>query len=236
MTFITALFSPIAVGDDTTDKIISTTAATETDMAAICEKYNSLLGDLKSNKGTVRIHKIEKISMQITEFSLPVSMSAINSFMNGLIPQTDTVHNFSNGVSENKKTTLTELIPPSTKSAPEVTPEDLISATESPDGTITIKFKADSSSYANGKTDFPLYVGSATDVLDFATFSLGPVKISSAEIEYPGTEITLNVDEDGNAKMLTIIQPVNVISTGGVGSLTANVGMVLKATTTYQVV
>lgn len=212
----------------------STTAPLSTDTEAICEKYNTLISDLKNTSGTLRVHKIEKISMQITEFSLPISMSAINTFMANLIPETDTVHNFTDGVSDNKRITLTELIPPSNKSA-EVSADDLVSATEDANGTITLKFKADSSSFSDGQTDPPLYVSSATDILDFETFSLGPVKIISADMEYPGSEIKVEVDENGAVKKLTIYQHVNLLSTGSVGSLTANIGMILKATTTFQI-
>lgn len=213
-----------------------TTAAPKNDIDSICADYNFLIHNIKKRTDSFSVHKTEKISLEITHFSLPVPTETINSFMMKLIPETDKTYAFSNGVCpEDSKTTLATLIPPANEFEASVTADDLLSAERDSNGTITLKFKPDSSTFADGKTDFPLYVGSATDVLDFATFSLGPVKIVKAEIEYPATEIKAEVDSEGNLKKLTVIQPVNATSTGGVGSLTADVGMKLQATTTFEV-
>ena len=212
------------------------TPAPNLSIEEICKQYNTVVGAVKSNKGNVSISKTEKINLEITHFSLPVSTSAINSFMARLIPETDLTYNFSNGIAaEDSKVSLSGFIPPSAKASPEVTPDDLISAEKDASGTIVLKFKPDTSTFADGKTVFPQYVDSATDVLDFATFSLGPVKITTADIQYPGTEIRATTDTEGKLTKLEIIQPVSVTSTGGVGSLTADVGMNLKATTTYEI-
>ena len=163
-------------------------------------------------------------------------MSAINAFMARLIPETDETHSFSNGVSSSdSKVTLSAYIPPSVKAMPDVTAEDVLSAEKGADGSITLKFKPDSSSYTDGQTVSPSYVDSATEVLDFATFALGPVKIIKADIQYTGAEIKAEKGADGKINRLTVYQPVTVMSTGGVGSMTADVGMNLKATTTYEI-
>ena len=202
----------------------------------ICKEYNELLGALKAENGNITIHKTEKIELEITHFSLPVPTESINSFMMKLIPETDASYTFTNGIAkEDKKVSISSLIPPADKSAPAITADDLLSAEKDTQGVIMLKFKADSSTFADGQTVFPQYVDSATDVLDFATFSLGPVKIVKADIQYPATEIKAEADSEGKLKKLTVIQPVTVMSTGGVGSMTADVGMNLKATTTFEV-
>ncbi len=213
----------------------STTAPAVLSTEEICEEYNNALGALKEMTGDVSIHKTEKINLEITNFSLPVPTETINSFMMKLIPETDITYNFVNGIAnEDKNVKIIGFIPPAS-GFPAVTADDLLSAEKDANGTLTLKFKADSSSFANGQTVFPQYVDSATDVLDFATFSLGPVKIVKADIQYPATEIKAELDTAGQLKKLTIVQPVSVMSTGGVGSLTADVGMNLKAETTYEV-
>lgn len=228
--------APVTTTQAPTTTAPATTAAPKNDIDSICTDYNMLIHDLKKSTDSISVHKTEKIQLEITQFSLPVNTETINSFMMKLIPETDKTYSFSNGVcTEDSKTTLTTLIPPANEFEASVSADDLLSAERDSSGTITLKFKADKSSFADGKTDFPLYVGSATDVLDFATFSLGPVKISKAEIEYPATEIKAEVNSDGSLKKLTVIQPVNTTATGGVGSLTADVGMNLKATTTFEV-
>ncbi len=202
----------------------------------ICKQYNEIVGAVKGTTENISIHKTEKIDLEITHFSLPVPTETINSFMMKLIPETDVAYSFANGVAkEDSKITLSAFIPPATKAAPEVTADDLLSAEKDAQGVITLKFKADSSTFADGQTVIPQYVDSATDVLDFATFGLGPVKIVKADIQYPGAEIKAEVDGEGKLKKLTVYQPVTVMSTGGVGSLTADVGMNLKATATFEV-
>ena len=233
---VTTTAAPVTTTQAPTTTAPTTTAAPKNDIDSICADYNLLIHDLKKSTDSISVHKTEKIQLEITHFSLPVNTETINSFMTRLIPETDKTYSFSNGVcTEDSKTTLNTLIPPANEFEASVSADDLISAERDSNGTITLKFKPDSSSFADGKTDFPLYVGSATDVLDFATFSLGPVKIVKAEIEYPATEIKAEVDSEGNLKKLTVIQPVNATSTGGVGSLTADVGMKLQATTTFEV-
>lgn len=152
-----------------------------------------------------------------------------------LIPETDITYSFTGGIAkEDKSVKIIGFIPPAS-GFPAVTADDLLTAEKGADGTITLKFKADSSSFAGGKTVLPQYVDSATDVLDFATFKLGPVKIVKADIQYPATEIKAELDTEGQLKRLTIIQPVTVMSTGGVGSLTADVGMNLRAETSFEI-
>lgn len=234
-----ATTAPLTTTPSTTPATTTATPTTAAPVASaeeICAQYNSLVGAVKGKSGAVTIHKTEKINLEITSFSLPVPTDTINSFMTRLIPETDVTYNFTNGVAkEDSKLTLSGLIPPTAKGAPEVRADNLLSAEKDTAGNITLKFKADSSSFADGQTIFPLHVGSATDVLDFATFSLGPVKIVKADIQYPATEIRAEVNAGGELVKLVITQPVSVLSTGGVGSMTADVGMNLKAVTTFEI-
>lgn len=201
----------------------------------ICEEYNNAISRLKETTEDITVHKTEKIKLEITDFSLPVPTETINSFMMKLIPETDITYSFTGGIAkEDKSVKIIGFIPPAS-GFPAVTADDLLTAEKGADGTITLKFKADSSSFADGKTVLPQYVDSATDVLDFATFKLGPVKIVKADIQYPATEIKAELDTEGQLKRLTIIQPVTVMSTGGVGSLKADVGMNLRAETSFEI-
>lgn len=223
-----------------TTAVVATTVPTTAPIPAtpevICAEFNNIVGTLKSCSSDVMVHKTEKIELEITSFSLPVPTEAINSFMTKLIPETDITHSFSSGKSkEDSEITLSAFIPPASKAVPDVTADKLLSAEKDASGTLTLCFRPDSSTFSDGQTVFPLYVGSATDVLDFATFALGPVKIVKADIQYPETKLTAEVNPDGTLKRLTLYQPVTVLSTGGVGSLTADVGMNLMATTTFEI-
>ncbi len=219
-----------------TTTTVTTTVAPIVSTDEICKEFNSLVGSVKGKTTDVAVHKIEKINLEITSFSLPVPTDAINSFMARLVPESDVTYNFANGIAkQDSKISLSSFIPPATKAVPEVTADNLLSAEKDIQGNITLKFKPDSSTFADGQTVFPLHVGAATDVLDFATFSLGPVKIVKADIQYPATEIRAEVDATGELTKLIITQPVSVTSTGGVGSMTADVGMNLKAVTTFEI-
>jgi len=232
----TASSTTLAPTAPTSTTAATTTAALAASTEEICAQYNNLVGTVKGKTTDVTVHKAEKINLEITSFSLPLPMSAINSFMARLIPETDLTYNFENGVAkEDSKIALSAFIPPSVKGAPDVKADNLLAAEKDAQGNITLKFKADYSSFADGQTVFPLHVGSATDALDFATFALGPVKIVKADIQYPATEIRAEVDADGELIKLIITQPVSVTSTGGVGSLTADLGMNLKAVTTFEI-
>ena len=218
----------------TTTTTVSSTAAPVVSTEEICDEFNSIVGKAKTYSSDVKVHKTEKISLEITHFSLPVPTESINTFMARLIPETDITYNFTDRTAkEDQSVLLTDFIPPA-NALSSVTADDLLSAEKGADGSLTLKFKADSSTFADGQTVLPQYVDSATDVLDFATFSLGPVKIVKADIQYPATEITAVATEYGELTKLIITQPVSVMSTGGVGSLTADVGMNLKAVTTFE--
>ena len=234
-----ATTAPLITLTPTTPTSTTATTTTTAPIASteeICSEYNSIVGEVKGRTGTVSVHKAEKISLEITSFSLPLPTDAINSFMARLIPETDVTYNFTNGIAkEDGNITLSGFIPPAVKGAPDVKADNLISAEKDNRGNINLSFKADSSSFADGQTAFPVHVGSATDVLDFATFSLGPVKITKADIQYPATQIRAEVNAEGKLSKLIITQPVSVTSTGGVGSMTADVGMNLTAVTTFEI-
>lgn len=216
----------------------TTTAAPSADeIEEICDEYNTLIYNLKYSGYEPSIHKTIETGLEINSFSLPVNTDTLNRFMKNLLPKTSETYTFSaDGVAtENSAVTLDNYIPPVQGAEASVYADAVKSATRSSEGTITIYFKPDSSSYSDGKTDIPPYVSTATEYLDFATFALGPVGITKAEIEYPETVITAEVDSDGDIIKLSIKQPVSVNCTGGVGSLTADVNMTVDTLTVYEV-
>lgn len=220
-----------------TTKATTTAAPTEEEIQEICDEYNTLIENLKYCEYEPTIHKTIETSLKITSFSLPVNTDTLNRFMNNLLPETNESYSFSaDGIAaENQRITLEGYIPPSQDSSASVTAEDVKSATKNSDGTITLKFRPDSSSFANGNTQAPFYVASATDYLDFASFSLGSVGITKAEIEYPETVITAEVDSDNDIIKLSIKQPASINCTGGVGTLTADLGINIDTLTVFEV-
>ncbi len=214
----------------------TTTAPKQEDIQEICDEFNSLIGNLKNSSYDLSVHKTDEVKFELTSFSLPAPIRTINLFMANLIPKTDETYNFSDGVAaESASVLLASYIPPSSADGASVAAKNVKSAKKDSNGTITIEFKPDSSSYADGKTVLPPHVSTATDHLDFANFALGSVEISKAEIKYPGTTVTVEVDDEGDITKLTIHQPVEITCTGGVRTLVADVGLKIDPTTVYEV-
>lgn len=227
---------PSTTAAPTTTAAHTTTAVSQNDIQQICDEYNYLIESLKNSDYDLTIHKYDEIDLKITSFSLPVSLDTINNFIQRLLPKTDETYTFTDGIAEeDSSVTLSGYIPPSADSSASVAAENLKSAVRNADGSITLTFKEDISTFDNGQTVTPAHVSSATDIVDFSTFKLGSIAITKAEIHYPETVITAEVDSDGDIVKLTVKQPVSLTSTGGVGSLTADIGMDIGAVSVYEI-
>lgn len=215
----------------------TTAPLTEEEIEELCDEYNSLIYNLKYSDYAPTIHKTVETSIEIKSFSLPVNTERLNTFIKNLLPKTDETYTFSaDGVAaENPAITLESYIPPIGASGSSITSDDIRKVTTKADGTITFTFKPDKSTYSDGVTDIPPYVSTATDYLDFATFALGPVGITKADISYPKTMVRSEVDADGDIIKLSIRQPVTVNCTGGVGRLTADISMDIETLTIYKI-
>lgn len=209
---------------------------TQEEIQEICDEFNELVYNLKNSDYNLSVHKTDEVKLEITSFSLPFPMKTVNLFMANLIPKTDETYNFSNGVaSESASINLSSYIPPASADGSSISAENVKSAKKDANGTITIVFKADSSTFSDGQTVIPPHVSTATDYLDFANFALGNVKITKAEIKYPKTAVRIMVDDEGDITKLLIRQPVVISCTGGVNTLTADVGLNIVPLTTYEI-
>lgn len=219
----------------TTAKPTTTAAPSESEIQEICDEYNALIESLKYSEYEISVHKTVEIGLEITDFSIPVSTSTLNTFVGRLIPKTDETYTFSGETAnENSSIVLADYIPPLNTSA-DVTADCLKNAVKSSDGTITLTFKEDKSTFADRKTTPPPYVSTATEYLNFETYALGTVAVSKADMTYPETVITVEVDSYGDITKLTIRQPVDLKCTGGVGALSADIGMKLDAHSVFEV-
>lgn len=221
-----------------TTVVSATTAAQVTSKDEVCTAYNSALNALKDYKGSVTVHKDEKIDMTITEFSLPAPMEQVNSVMRSIVPDTLEDYSFENGVrSDDKDVTLTGTIPPFNKTA--CVGAGNVSVAEIKDTSggkeITLKLIPENSSYDGTATTPTPNMSSLLDPLDFATSNMGPIGIQKAQISYPEATITALTDSAGRMTKLTIQLPVVVSCTGGMSVFTADVGLDMKVTTVYEI-
>lgn len=211
-------------------------APTAEEIQAVCDSFNELIYNIKSRDWDITVHRKDTIEMKITDFSIPAPVNTINLFMSRLVPQTDETYNFSDGVAqESASILLADYIPPSSASGSSVSVDNVKSAKIDDKNIYTLTFKADSSTFADGQTQLPPHVSTATNPLDFANFALGNVLVSKAEISYPGTVVKAAVDEDGDLTKLLIKQPAIVKCTGSVGPLTADVVLDISAESYYEI-
>ncbi|MBQ8503997.1 MAG: hypothetical protein IJ491_06960 [Clostridia bacterium] len=204
----------------------------------VCNTYNNCINTLKAYKGSVIVHKDEKIDMTITEFSLPAPTEQINSVMRSIVPDTLEDYSFQNGFrTDEPEIGLTDTIPPFGKDA-SVSYANVSSAiiTDTASGQeITLRLIPESSSYDGTVTTATPNMSSVLDPLDFATFEMGPIGIQKAQISYPEATLTAELDVSGRLTRLTVILPVIVSCTGGMSVFTADVGLDMKVTTVYEI-
>lgn len=235
-TVVTTTAAPLTLPTLATTQPTTTAPPSEEEIQEICDEFNDIIYNIKNSEYDLAVRKYDDFTININSFSLRAPSAAINTFMNNLIPKTDETYNFVDGVAqENNAVLLSSYIPPSAASGASVSAENVVNAKRDSSGTIAIVFKPDSSTFADGQTVVPPHVSTATDYVDFGNFSLGPVKLTKADIKYPGTTVTAEVDQDGDLKKLTIHQLVDVNCTGGVGTFTADVGISIDATTVYEI-
>ncbi len=221
---------------ETTTAKPTTTAPSKDNIQEICDSYNTIIENLKGRSWDLNVHKTVEVTAEITDFSLPAPTETINALISRVLPKTDESYDFSNSVATSDSSiALSDYIPPSSASSANVDADDVKQAKMDSNGNITLVFKSDKSSYADGETAVPPHVSTATDPLDFSNFALGSIAVSKAQITYPETVITATVDSDGDLVKLVIEQPSELVCTGGVGSLTADISLKIGTVSTYEI-
>ncbi len=204
----------------------------------ICALYNKAVNELKNSKGYVDIHKTEHINLEITDFSLPAPMDAVNSVVKNIVPDTDAEYSFSNGViTDGTSQTLSASVPPFAGSA-NVTADDIIEATaiKKDEGyLITISILPEASDYDGTSTIPAVHLLKVGNPVDFSSMNMGPLSISKARMNYHDVTVSAQLDSQGRVTVLSSIIPVSVTSTGEMSVFTADIAMNIKVDTTYYV-
>ncbi len=212
--------------------------------------YNKAVNDLKAFTGNVTIQRIENIDVGVDSCSAAALTSTLDSIVRKFITSSDETTVFVNGVQtswksntsgetygEDANTKVTNKIYPHGRNV-EVTEADIASATAAAAGDgfkVTIKFPEEVSTYDGTTSTDPVKHMKAMDPLNLASLSLDPIKITSANMTYPGATCDATVDGSGKLTELKINLPLKGTGTGGMGFISAEVGVSGAMDTTFVV-
>ena len=144
---------------------------------------------------------------------------------------TDETVSFTDGKGTNsagEEVLLNHYIVPADREAA-VTENDVVSATASPEGSgykMTLTFKSEQASYANGSGTDPISHKTAMDPLNLATLELPMgAEITEASMTYPGATVEATVDGSGNLVKLHLNLPLEGSGTGNLKGMSLSVGL-----------
>ncbi|MCM1543816.1 MAG: hypothetical protein NC110_00815 [Ruminococcus sp.] len=182
----------------------STSAGTPSSKEDIVAKYNELINGMKSNPGTVKLHKTSNTVINVTD--APAMKDQINKIVQGLVKPSDTMYTFTgNGsmgtedTNNNAECDMKNIITPGGRDVA-LKAEGVKDATCTPSGdgyTMTINLIEETSSFNGTDTVNPVHHESCLSPLNLATLDISPAKISEANMTYPGATLILNVDGQG---------------------------------------
>lgn len=190
--------------------------------AEIVKAYNDAVNNTKAYTGTINARKVNDMTLNLDDCSIGFLTSTINGILQGLVSDSDKSWTFENCVATQDDGSTRDLdyhVPPSRRQAA-LTEAGVASAsaTDNGDGTYTMKIAlvAETSSYDGTNTVNPVHNESVVDPLNLATLDISPAKITSANMNYPGTTLEATVNEDGLLTKLIVELPM---AGNGVGSL-----------------
>ena len=204
------------------------------DAVNITKAYNKAINDVRAYTGTVTLKKTETVDIKAKDIPKAIE-GVVNGVVSGFLGTTENTYTYNNGVDEGGGP-LGERIIPWGRDAT-VTPADIASCSikENSDGgyTITMTFLAESVTFDGTTGTEPVHHKTAMDPLNLATLSIDPIKISSAEMNYPGATVELTVDSQGRIVNLHNFLPLNGVGKGGVGPIKASLGLEGSMDATY---
>ena len=228
-------------GDDATEAPAgdSGSATVPSGKEEIAAAYNKVVNDYKAYTGKVTLKKTEAIDVKAKDIP-----SAVESIVNGVIKKFITSSTeeftFENGVDVNDPNRyVSHKMIPNGRNA-EVQAAGLVdaSATANADGGYTMKIKfVSETSVFDGTSNIsePTYHKGAMDPLDLGTLDINPIKITKADMTYPGAEVEATVDAQGRLVKLHSYLPLGGSGTGSVSVIKATIGIEGNMDTVYEI-
>ena len=225
--------APVSDGSDASkpaDSNAGAPSAIPSNPKEVAAKYNEVINALKQQKN-VTIKKVGTVNIECTDCSVGILKGAVNSILKGFMKGTDETVSFADGKGTNsagEEVLLNHYIVPADREAA-VTEGDVASATAAPEGSgykMTLKFKSEQASYANGSGTDPISHKTAMDPLNLATLELPMgAEITEASMTYPGATVEATVDGSGNLVKLHLNLPLEGSGTGNLKGMSLSVGL-----------
>jgi hypothetical protein len=193
----------------------------------ILDKVAFGVNSLKNEKGTIKAVKTQTISLKLTECSLPAFVGVVNTVLDFFAGETVTEYTCSNGIGTDSKGNEIELknsIPPTNNETKEfnLTIDGLADAWTTEDGentVYTIVVVPESSTMADPR---PPYHNSAGDTFDCTKVELPIGKITKADFDYPGSEISVTLNPQGKIVRYHQVLKINGIGQGAAMGMSAS--------------
>lgn len=208
-----------APAGDTTTAAPSGNASVPSTKAEIVAAYNKVVNEAKHYEGKLTLKKHDIINVSLPE-------SAASKILNPIIAKLTTTspeeYTFDGGKDVNDPARfVSHKIVPNGRDV-NVQEAGIANATASAnaDGgyTMSITFIAETSTFdGTSTTSEPTHHKSAMDPLELGSLDLGPVKITNADMRYPGATMTATVDSQGRLVKLEQKLPLEGSGTGKAG-------------------
>ncbi len=196
----------------------------------IAAKYNEVLNALKKQEN-VTVHKVSAVNIECTDCSVSILKGVVNTILEGFMKGSDEKVQFTSGKgskSDGSEVWINDFITPGGRESA-VTENDLASATAAADGSgykMTLKFKSEQATFANGSGTEPTSHKTAMDPLNLATLELPMgAQITEASMTYPGATIEATVDGSGNLVSMHLNLPLEGSGTGNLKGMSLSVGL-----------
>lgn len=191
----------------------------ELSKAEILKKVGDGINYIKDLKGTVQVKKTQIIDLTLTECSLPAFVGIVNKVLDFFAGETVTEYTFTDGKATDDKgneVTFYGALPPANRYF-ELTQEGMADARVTKDGentVYTVVVVPETSTMADPR---PPFHSSAGDTFDCTKVELPIGKITKADFDYPGSEISITVAPDG--KIVRYHQTLKINGVGGGAAL-----------------
>lgn len=201
-----------------------TTEKDELTKTEILQKVREGVNYIKDLKGTVKAKKTQIIDLTLTECSLPAFISIVNKVLEFFAGETVTEYTFTDGKAVDDKgneVTFYGVIPPGNRYF-ELTEEGMADAYMTKDGentVYTVVVVRETSTMADPR---PPFHSSAGDTFDCTKVELPIGKITKADFDYPGSEISVTETPDGKVVKYNQVLRINGVGGGAALGMSAD--------------
>lgn len=184
-----------------TTKPSETTAPVVDETEEILKVVSDGVNALKASDASFTGHKVQNISIELVDSSVPSMNNLVNSIIKAFVKEEIFDYDFTDGVSPDPESdgtvTAINTFPPTDKTFT-LTREGVASATKTKEGentVYTVVIVPETSTLENPR---PPHHDAGADTLDLSSVEIPIVTITRVDFDYPGAEISVTVDPDGN--------------------------------------